>query len=187
MSEFLHTLITISLNFVSMCPINNKPALLPIMGRSHYLNQWWSGSFKYICVPQTQWVIPSSSMACYGIYWSQGFSQKLIKSGDFVCSNRFIKDSSGPLAMKGVNPGIILYIEGILPSAMHKHGGLGLFWQDTIDMCPANERPQYNVTSFLICWAVYAPSQWEITLQCSIVSHWLGCICAQPMRDDVTM
>ena len=45
---------------------------------------------------------------------------------------------------------------------------------------------------------MYAPSQWEMMLHCSVVSHWLGtyikwslpgwfCLCAQPMRDDVTL
>ena len=45
-------------------------------------------------------------------------------------------------------------------------------------MHPANERHCYNVTSSLTGRAhtqtMYAPSQWETTLQCNVVSHWLG-------------
>ena len=38
----------------------------------------------------------------------------------------------------------------------------------------------------------YAPSQWEATLHCNVVSHWLGaytkfCICTQPMRGDISL
>ena len=52
-----------------------------------------------------------------------------------------------------------------------------------IIMCmhPANERGRYIVTSSLIGCEntqndhfVYAPSQWERTLLCNVVSHWLG-------------
>ena len=63
-------------------------------------------------------------------------------------------------------------------------------------MCPANERWHYNVMPSLIGWAhtytewslkwgtgwclyfrdhsVYAPSQWEMALQCNTISHLLG-------------
>ena len=47
--------------------------------------------------------------------------------------------------------------------------------------------------SFCVC----APSQWETTLQCNVVSHclahtknilqWSFYVCAQPIRDDITM
>ena len=51
-------------------------------------------------------------------------------------------------------------------------------------MRPANERRRYIVTSSLIGWVrtqqvimyrfVYASSQWDTTLHCNVVSHWLG-------------
>ena len=58
-------------------------------------------------------------------------------------------------------------------------------------MRPASERRRYIVTSSLIGWAhtlssVYAPSQWETTLHCNVVSHWLGAYIVISVPADVS-
>ena len=80
------TVIEISLKYVTLGRIDNKPALVQIIqlgteqATSHYLKQWWPSLLTYICVTWPQWVkivthlsrhkSPSLFVICVvNIYW----------------------------------------------------------------------------------------------------------------------